>query len=570
MMIASGVHWATWLCTIASSFALILASFASNVELRFLSHICMHPSPCSAPHADGRTVLGCVDALPGPQGTATLSASMKNMRNQMNEDSDLAVLMSSLRGSNLNDDDFAATGQQVNLMTVTSDGKDADLQLPLTYDPAAISDYWGVRPVSVISRVLQLGFISSDFLSRLLWDVAFGQVKKNEVKRAIQIRNIVTSLGPAYIKLGQALSIRPDLLSPAAMNELQKLCDKVPSFDTSVAMAVVDIELGKPWQESFAELSPEPIAAASLGQVYRGKLHTGVLPWILRLHTATCSFVRCVGHRIGTVSRCVTFFPHLLIPRGAQRSTSYVVISWHGDDRGDDAVVSTCFKDSSSAGEDVAVKVQRPGVLETVTIDLFIIRRFGLFLRQFPQIKTDVVDLLDEWAARFFEELDYVKEGDNATLFAEHMKDDLPQVHLYPAARSRDSVAPWHAARCTLHCALTISARLQVKVARTYEAFTARRVLTCEWLEGEKLSQSTADDVGTLVNLGVICYLKQLLQTGFFHAGACLACVPSTPCCPSLDVREHAAHAHIFWDCCDHYMDRLVSFQTARWPSGTF
>lgn len=45
--------------------------------------------------------------------------------------------------------------------------------------------------------------------------------------RARQLREIVTSLGPAYIKLGQALSIRPDILSPAAMNELQKLCDKV-------------------------------------------------------------------------------------------------------------------------------------------------------------------------------------------------------------------------------------------------------------------------------------------------------------------------------------------------------
>jgi hypothetical protein len=47
------------------------------------------------------------------------------------------------------------------------------------------------------------------------------------VKRAVQLRNIMTSLGPAYIKLGQALSIRPDLLSPAAMAELQRLCDKV-------------------------------------------------------------------------------------------------------------------------------------------------------------------------------------------------------------------------------------------------------------------------------------------------------------------------------------------------------
>ena len=88
-----------------------------------------------------------------------------------------------------------------------------------------------------------------------------------QVKRAIDLRNIVTSLGPAYIKLGQALSIRPDLLSPAAMVELQKLCDKVPSFDNRTAMAVIREELGGPWQEFYAELTPDPIAAASLGQV---------------------------------------------------------------------------------------------------------------------------------------------------------------------------------------------------------------------------------------------------------------------------------------------------------------
>ena len=59
----------------------------------------------------------------------------------------------------------------------------------------------------------------------------------------------MTSLGPAYIKLGQALSIRPDILSPAAMVELQKLCDKVPSFDNAVAMKVIEDELGAPWQQ---------------------------------------------------------------------------------------------------------------------------------------------------------------------------------------------------------------------------------------------------------------------------------------------------------------------------------
>ena len=74
-------------------------------------------------------------------------------------------------------------------------------------------------------------------------------------------------------------------------------------------------------------------------------------------------------------------------------------------------------------------------------------------------------------------------------------------------------------------------------MAKTYETFTARRVLTVEWLEGEKLSQSNENDVGALVNLGVICYLKQLLQTGFFHAGALLLCL--LPCVTS--------HASAMW-----------------------
>ena len=103
-----------------------------------------------------------------------------------------------------------------------------------------------------------------------------------------------------------------------------------------------------------------------------------------------------------------------------------------------------------------------------------------------PQINTDVVALLDEWAERFFEELDYVKEGENATKFAAFIKDDLPQV----------------------------------VVPRTYSEFTRRKVINSQWLDGEKLSQSTADDVGDLVNIGVICYLKQPLDTGFFRGPA--------------------------------------------------
>ncbi|MCO5577899.1 hypothetical protein L7F22_031734 [Adiantum nelumboides] len=137
-------------------------------------------------------------------------------------------------------------------------------------------------------------------------------------------------------------------------------------------------------------------------------------------------------------------------------------------------------------GDLVAVKVQCPFVLKTVTIDLFIIRKLGVALQRFPQgnidydlwlmfIATDVVGLVDEWAARFFEELDYVKEGQNGTRFA--------------------------------YLIWTIFLRWVV-VPKTYSKYTSRRVLTTQWINGEKLSQSTVDDVGDLVNVGVICYLK--------------------------------------------------------------
>jgi aarF domain-containing kinase len=239
-----------------------------------------HHSACTRLHAPAAMAAS---RPPAAQSTAGFSQGLHDLLSSSASDddssgSDFEAYMAAVRGSKLNEDDFAADGQVVQFMSVTGNLNEADAQLPFVYDPEAIYDFWSIRPVSVVKRILQLGFISSNFIGGILWDTLTGQFKKNEVQRAIQIRDIVTSLGPAYIKLGQTLSIRPDLLSRAAMRELQQLCDKVPSFDSRLAMEVVREELGMPWQEAFAELSAEPIAAASLGQVYRGKLHTGAPP----------------------------------------------------------------------------------------------------------------------------------------------------------------------------------------------------------------------------------------------------------------------------------------------------
>ena len=94
-------------------------------------------------------------------------------------------------------------------------------------------------------------------------------------KQAAWLRESLIDLGPTFIKIGQALGTRADLLPLAYVKELAKLQDQVPAFPTSEAFAIVEAELGRPVREAYAEIDAEPIAAASLGQVYRARLATG-------------------------------------------------------------------------------------------------------------------------------------------------------------------------------------------------------------------------------------------------------------------------------------------------------
>jgi predicted unusual protein kinase regulating ubiquinone biosynthesis (AarF/ABC1/UbiB family) len=82
-------------------------------------------------------------------------------------------------------------------------------------------------------------------------------------------------LGPTFIKIGQAVSTRADLLPLAYVKELSKLQDSVPPFPHDEAMRIVERELGRPVDELYAEIGSQPVAAASLGQVYRARLHSG-------------------------------------------------------------------------------------------------------------------------------------------------------------------------------------------------------------------------------------------------------------------------------------------------------
>ncbi len=82
-------------------------------------------------------------------------------------------------------------------------------------------------------------------------------------------------LGPTFIKLGQLLSTRPDLLPPEFVAEFDRLQDTVPSFPSEIAIATIETELGRPLHMLFQEFCTTPLAAASLGQVHAARLPTG-------------------------------------------------------------------------------------------------------------------------------------------------------------------------------------------------------------------------------------------------------------------------------------------------------
>ena len=89
------------------------------------------------------------------------------------------------------------------------------------------------------------------------------------------LKEVCTELGPTFIKLGQLMSTRPDIVPQEVVEELRKLQDDVPPFDTSVAMDTVARQIGRPVEECFAWIGDAPIASGSIGQVYRARAHDG-------------------------------------------------------------------------------------------------------------------------------------------------------------------------------------------------------------------------------------------------------------------------------------------------------
>ncbi|AFY38356.1 ABC-1 domain-containing protein [[Leptolyngbya] sp. PCC 7376] len=284
------------------------------------------------------------------------------------------------------------------------------------YNPEKVDKLAKEKPFAVFGRLSTIVTSFVGLAIHVWWDSFRGKTKSPQAQKsqANHLKQILTDLGPTYIKIGQALSTRPDLVPPTYLAELTDLQDQLPSFPTAIAFKFIEEELGRPPEEIYAEISPEPLAAASLGQVYQARLKTG---------------------------------------------------------------------------EKVAVKVQRPDLENRINLDIAIMRKIARWLQtNVKRVRSDLIGITDEFAGRIFEEMNYSQEGRNAERFKKYY-----------------------------------GGMEEIYVPSIYWDYTGRRVLTMEWLDGIKLTNlkeiaALGIDATHLVEVGVECSLRQLLEHGFFHA----------------------------------------------------
>ncbi|KAJ9520016.1 hypothetical protein QJQ45_029968, partial [Haematococcus lacustris] len=216
--------------------------------------------------------------------------------------------------------------------------------LPLVYNEQRIAGYWGSRPGELLGRWAKFTAISAPWLTKLANAFLSGKLEERQAGLAADAVRNLEQLGPTFIKLGQILSIRPDVLPPVVMKELSRLQDRIEPFSCQEARALVERELGQPLEAVFSEWSDAPVAAASLAQVYKARLR--------------------------------------------------------------------------DSGQQVAVKVQRPGALATISKDLYVLRRavgvYERLVRRFTAQTTDYQQLLSTFAEGLYTEMDFQNEALNA------------------------------------------------------------------------------------------------------------------------------------------------------------
>ena len=193
-----------------------------------------------------------------------------------------------------------------------------------------------------------------------LWN---GQPSKDPRPRGERLRLALEELGTVFIKFGQALSTRPDLLPPDIALELQKLQDQVPPFEPAEARRIIEAELGKPVGELFARFDDTPLASASVAQVHTARL--ALSPVGSRIESQP-------GINPGTVP---------------------------------------------DEGLEVVVKVLRPGIEKVIARDIELLRTLAAWAeRLHPEgHRIQPRAVVEEYAKTLLDELDLMREGANAS-----------------------------------------------------------------------------------------------------------------------------------------------------------
>ncbi|HJU88779.1 MAG TPA: AarF/UbiB family protein [Gemmatimonadaceae bacterium] len=234
-------------------------------------------------------------------------------------------------------------------------------------------------------------------------------------ERAVAFRKRLVELGPAYVKLGQVLSTRPDLLPEPYIEELRRLQDDVGAIPVDDVKQVIEEQLGARLSKLFAAFQDEPIGTGSLGQVHGAELREG---------------------------------------------------------------------------RPVVVKVQRPGIRETLKDDLEFFRELARFLTDHTKVghRVDLIGIIHELERALADELDYRIEAQNAAAFR-RMLASFPRL----------------------------------LIPRVIEAYTSERVLTTERIFGVKIDEvpriaRVEHDFTDLADDFAKAYLKQITIDGHFHA----------------------------------------------------
>jgi predicted unusual protein kinase regulating ubiquinone biosynthesis (AarF/ABC1/UbiB family) len=187
-------------------------------------------------------------------------------------------------------------------------------------------------------------------------------------------------MGGVWIKVGQFLSTRVDVLPPEFTNELAGLQDEVPPADFEEIVVVAESEFGMPLISKYLWFDPKPLAAASLGQVHKAKIYK---------------------------------------PSSSNPATL------------DDDNLQQAQKSKSNESITVVVKVQRPNIEAIIYTDLSALKTVGNWLQKYPPLRkrANIPALINEFTRILYEELDYIAEGRNANVFAEQYKSD-PQIRI--------------------------------------------------------------------------------------------------------------------------------------------